>query len=44
MERVIKDYLPKIEPMEIETNSKDFRKKWDIQIKIEDVEVLTLLR
>ena len=44
MNRILKDYIPMVEPMDLGETSKDFKKKWDSKLKISDVEALTMLR
>lgn len=44
MNRVQKDYLPQIEPMPLDYNSKDYRRKWDKQLLMGEVEILTFLK
>jgi len=44
MEKIMKEYLPKIQPMKIENGSKNFRRCWEEKIDVGDVNALVLLR
>ena len=44
MNKIIKDYLPRVEKMGVEESSKEFRSKWGSQLGVLDVEALVLLR
>ena len=44
MERIFKDYLPKVERLDINQSSKDYQKQWEPKVGFKELENMMMLR